>query len=529
MLNFLLAIIKVDITQRINVFIDFFKDVPLVNKFINERLYKQSKAKLYLGFIVIIFLLMGEIIKKGFFLYLFIYLPSYYLNNNNIINTFLHIFIGLSFITAFLIHSEVFSPNRKKYLAIKVMRIEPKKYMLADLLFKNLLAIITLLPGLIIIFKNFNLAVSYAIILVLYFFVNKLFREIYFIKIYRKLKKNILKKPLYILPGLLLGLTFTFLLPYYHLIPSYSFLFNFWFIVLNIFLLFIGLEVLLKDDNYQKISNYILKRNNILFNVEEIKTSINFGEVKIKSSDLKESKKTTIDNKKGYEYLNGLFYERHKRIIVRPIQKVLGIIGAFFGIILILSLVTNYDQRINLILREILGYCFLILCFISGGERASKAYFYNLDSSLLRYAYYRERQAIIDNFKIRLKLLVKLNIIPAIVMASSFIFLFIINGADIKIYNYFLIFSLMITLAVFFSVNSLSLYYLLQPYTKDFTVSSPLYSVTKIIVYLMGYFFIQFNMLSIKLCLGLLLIIILYIILILYLTFKLAPKTFKLK
>ena len=94
----------------------------------------------------------------------------------------------------------------------------------------------------------------------------------------------------------------------------------------------------------------------------------------------------------------------------------------------------------------------------------TQAMFMNCDHSMLTYRFYRQPEAILKLFKARLKTLVKINLIPALVLACGLPFLLFVTGGTDNPLNYALLFVSILAMAVFFSVHHLVLYYLLQPY-----------------------------------------------------------------
>ena len=60
---------------------------------------------------------------------------------------------------------------------------------------------------------------------------------------------------------------------------------------------------------------------------------------------------------------------------------------------------------------------------INRGSVVTQAMFYNCDHAMLRYNFYREPDVILGLFKKRLTMLIKINLLPAIVIAIGSIVL----------------------------------------------------------------------------------------------------------
>jgi len=159
----------------------------------------------------------------------------------------------------------------------------------------------------------------------------------------------------------------------------------------------------------------------------------------------------------------------------------------------------------------------------------TQAMFMNCDHSMLAYRFYRQKEAILGLFKIRLKTLVVLNLIPAAIIGCGFaLMVFVTGGADSSL-AYVLIVVSILSMSVFFSVHHLTLYYLLQPYNSNIESKSKMYGVINWLTYLVCYMFISleaplfvFSVLSIAFS-------VIYICVALILVYRYAPKRFRLK
>lgn len=173
------------------------------------------------------------------------------------------------------------------------------------------------------------------------------------------------------------------------------------------------------------------------------------------------------------------------------------------------------------------GFLVFILYCSSIGEKITKAFFFNCDNSLLRYNFYKESSIILSNFKSRLKITIILNLIPAICIGLGLSLVLILAKGDIV--RFIPIFISIITLSCFFSIHYLFLYYIIQPYTSQLTVKSPIYKIASFIVYIAAYSCLQVETQSIWFTLTVILVTVIYALIALTLVYKFAPKNFKLK
>ena len=133
---------------------------------------------------------------------------------------------------------------------------------------------------------------------------------------------------------------------------------------------------------------------------------------------------------------------------------------------------------------------------------------------MLTYRFYRQPDAILGLFKARLKTIVKINLMPALVIACGLPFLLFVTGGTEYYLNYLLLFVSILAMSVFFSVHHLVLYYLLQPYNVHMESKSGVYTV-RIPTLIFASLTILFS--------------VIYIIVALILVYKYAPRYFKLK
>ena len=123
----------------------------------------------------------------------------------------------------------------------------------------------------------------------------------------------------------------------------------------------------------------------------------------------------------------------------------------------------------------------LILYVINRGTAYTQAMFMNCDHSILTYRFFRTPKVILGLFRERLKTIILINLMPAMVIAIGLPVLLLITGGTDNVLNYAALFFSIIAISVFFSVHYLVLYYLLQPYNVSTEMKSSTYSVIQTI------------------------------------------------
>ncbi|MBW4829433.1 MAG: hypothetical protein KZY61_01255 [Clostridiaceae bacterium] len=526
---------KISFTENANSFIYFLRKIPKIGGRISETLYKQTKDKFIIGIIREILGILGGFLIKGLYLGLMIILPSYLMTKNieQILPEFLHIFFFLSFILGSIMETIIFdSINKSAFNMIRLMRVEPRKYYLSQIIYKKLENFICFILPMIVIGKIIGFSTMKSIVLILELTAFKVMGEGLQLFIYDKTGKIINNETLILSIIIIMGLAFAYALPFLGLtIDFYTILFNIFVEITTLILGILSYIYIWKYRSYTKIAKSILTKEH-LFDVEDFEENLNFGDVKIDEKKINENDlNIDIYNKKqGYEYLNAIFFKRHRRILVTPIKIRVLIIGIVF-LVSLGFLMFMPENKVKFIQRIKNGGPILVFAMymMSTGERICKAMFYNCDVKLLRYGYYRESNAILSNFTSRLKRVVFLNIIPALVLCLAIIGITIFSGSGFQVMGMAPLFVSILCLSCFFSIHHLFLYYVIQPYTAELTIKSPLFKFMNFIVYMISYICLQIKTSSSYFALGVILITVVYMVVTLILTYKLAPKTFKLR
>ncbi|MGG7177743.1 hypothetical protein ACQPU1_09130 [Clostridium paraputrificum] len=170
-----------------------------------------------------------------------------------------------------------------------------------------------------------------------------------------------------------------------------------------------------------------------------------------------------------------------------------------------------------------------IMYMMSTTERICKAMFFNCDHSFLKHGYYREGNAILSNFETRLKRIVFINSIPAFGIALALEIIVFICGDFEDVVKLIPTLICIVSLAAFFSIYHLFMYYVLQPYTEELTVKSPLFSITNFFIYMIAYGSFQINTSSTIFTLIIIGVTVIFIPIALVIINKVAPRTFRLK
>ena len=514
--------LDIDLTYSANSFIFILRKIPILKDLITDDIYKSYNLKRIIRFIMIFVNIIKKSILK-FFYFMIIFMITYQLFFESIIQSSYHIYIILTIIGMF-INNKLLNITKKDYFSISLFRMNPLDYFRANLVW-NQISNLVLNSLCIWLFYRFLLMSPfkyYVLLIILSFFIRPIgeYLNILFFKKYKYFWYSNTKLYFGILIPLL-GLCF---LPMFNIYLSFSIM-----KILTIVITILGIISLYQLWNINNVK-LIYQR---LFQITKIMSNKNDKDyykqamVDVRDKDkIIHSKK--IEGKKGFDLFNTIFFERHKEILNRSARKYSFIIIIIY-IVLGYLIISGSDMKgsINSFYHNNIGCFVIIMYFINRGAIITQAMFFNCDHAMLTYNYYRQSDNLLGLFKQRLLTVTRVNLGPALVVSlgNSIILLLLGN------YNYLTIILLMLfilSLSVFFSVHYLVIYYLFQPFNKDLEVKKLSYSFATLFTYIISYQMIgiSVNILSISMV-GLICTII-YVLIALFLVYRFAPRTFKL-
>lgn len=287
----------------------------------------------------------------------------------------------------------------------------------------------------------------------------------------------------------------------------------------------IGLRRILRFTEYRSLYRKIL--------LDVPMTDLKGNETKLAVEAAREtlSEDAGISSKrKGFEYLNELFVKRHRKTLWNVSIVISVIAGAVCLIALLIQ--TMYPEVREVMNRAILhsfpSVAFLMY-FVNRGMEFTRMLYINCDHSLLTYPFFRKSGNVLRLFQIRLREIVKINLLPAAVIGVGMDVLLFATGGSGEPLHYVLVFLSILFLSVFFSIHYLTIYYLLQPYNRETEIKSMPYKILTGLTYLvcfemgeLGLSLTQFGIGTVGFC-------ILYCGVASLLVYFLAPRTFRVR
>ena len=522
MLQTFITSFKLQNTYRTNSIIYSIKQLPLIKRILPNSLYKSKGLKIFAGIISILWEIINIFIGKILYILLMIFMALTWYKTNQA-DTFIHLFTFLTFAGGVL-NTYMLNPTKDKYYAIILMNINAREYGLSNYYYQLIKLVVGFLPFTILLGTVAGVPLLIQILLPFFVVAVKLIVMNYLIYKYKKTNKianeNLPTKIVWSFVGICLLLTYG--LPFLGITINSTI-----FLCISVIAILLGIYSLIKIHNfkdYRKMYKQILTESNVY-----IQEKAN-GTQAMKDNSLKQIELDTkyTSNKTGFAYFHDLFVKRHKKILTEAVKKQSVVILVIITAMIIgITMNENFKTKTNEILLVYLPYFVFIMYLINRSSSVTQAMFMNCDHSMLTYRIYRTPKVILGIFKERLKTLITINLLPAVLIGGGLALLLYLSGGTNNPLNYVILFVSIISMSVFFSVHHLVLYYLLQPYNISSETKSSTYTIASAITYFACYYMLQLKLPTTYFGIATIIFAVLYSIISLFIAYRLAPKTFR--
>ena len=515
---------KLKNTYRVNSIIYSIKQFPIIRKILPNSLYKNRGLKIFANIISIILEIIGIFIGKVIYIASMIFaVLSLYKTNQA--DTFIHIFTFLT-LAGGVLNTYMLNPTKDKYYAIVLMNIDAREYGLSNYYYQLLKLVIGFLPFTILFGSIAGVPLWIQIALPFFVLSIKLIVMNYCIYDFKKTNKasneNLPTK--FVWGFILVCLVLAYGGPAINITINQTI-----FLYIFVIAIILGIYSLIKIHNfkdYRKMYKQMLTESNIYMQENSIGTQA------MKDNSLKqiELDKNYTSNKSGFAFFHDLFVKRHSKILTKAVKKQSVIITAIFIVVIIGIMINDeFKTRTNQILMVYLPYFVFIMYCINRSASVTTSMFMNCDHSMLTYRIYRTPKVILGIFKERLKTLITINLLPAVLIGFGLALLLYLSGGTDNPLNYIVLFISIVAMSIFFSVHYLVMYYLLQPYNISTEIKSSTYKTVQALTYFVCWFMIQIKLPTLSFGIATIIFCIAYCLISLILAYKYAPKTFKLR
>ena len=216
---------------------------------------------------------------------------------------------------------------------------------------------------------------------------------------------------------------------------------------------------------------------------------------KIKVKDSEDNTRET-----GYRYIYRLFTSRYRRNIYGSFIVFVLLSLAVVAVLMFLPKTALFTDILEIdidgdfIYSVLPNMFFIMYCFTSrSAKQFAQLCFFQLDRYLINYNFYRTKQAIMENLRLRLRTVLGMNLIIGLILALGLSGAMAVHSPLIEPGRIAVCFLLPLVLAVFFCFYNITSYYLLQPYSFDGTVVNKTYPIIDGVVYLISYLLMDFS------------------------------------
>ncbi len=522
MLKTLLLSYSLKNTYRVNSILYAVKQLPLLGRALPDSIYGIQGLKIFANVLTALWELVSVFLGKFLYLFLMAFLPCVLWEELPGDLLFLQILLPLTILGAF-VNTYLFNPTKDKYYAVILLRMNARSYALANYgydllkLFAGMLAA-TLVFGLLC-------GVPLWACLLFPFFVVGCKLCVVFLSLYDYEKKgtatneNRLGKLAWLVMALLLAISYApaalgLLLP----LPAAAAV-----MAAGVLGGAASLRKLLTFREFRSLYQKLLPQ---AMTVKEAATKA----AKERTEKIISADASFSSRKEGFEFLNELFVRRHQKILWKSSKRIAAaaLVIAAAGA-LMLALVPETREPVNAALLVYLPYFTFIMYLINRGTGFTQALFMNCDHSLLTYPFYKKPQQVLRLFRIRLREIMKINLLPASVIGAGLAVLLYLSGGTDNPLNYAVLIISILCMSMFFSVHYLTIYYLLQPYNAGTELKSGTYRLVLSVTYFVCFFLMQqripillFGALSILFCA-------VYCVVACILVYRFAPRTFRIR
>ncbi len=310
--------------------------------------------------------------------------------------------------------------------------------------------------------------------------------------------------------------------------------------VLSVVLGILSIRLLSKYTGYTNVARKVCNRAQQQERMETVKSVQNVKAQVDKTVILEEKDHSRLfDNKEGYEYMNALFFRRHKKLVRDATRIKVLIAAAVMVIMMVVSVVfmvikpgAGFQKYCNEFWKLLLSLlpCFVFIMYCaSSGQNLTQAMFYNCDVSLLKYGYYRTQGAVLLNFRIRLRYMLRAELPMILTLCGGLLVNFILIRQYHHVWQILSILICVAMLSVFYSVLFLCMYYIFQPFTEGGEKTGVGYKFCSAAIYILSYSCLQIHTSSEYFSVIVSAVTIVVLILSFILAYCFAPKTFHLK
>lgn len=537
MIHYFSTFFNIQFSSNYNKIVYTMQKLPILGRVVSDKWYKSNELKSSLSILSFVLFILNNLIKKvmffGFFLLVSLFIPFIWqnvtLSTQEIFVTLLllNILFGGTVLKSLFIDivSEI------DIISIKFFSIPPKIYYQIKLIYDYVCYFIFNSLVLAGFFYFLQLPIFQAFIFLISIICIRTFTTSVSIHFYKwGLNPN---KEIWTWITIILSVTSwiaSLALSYFNYPLSLNGITEGWFVLVIVVLFVTGVIGWKNSDELNPIAFRLLSFETLRTHQKDLE-NVESASVSMKETDYKELEdEDVVKKQEGIAYLNEIFFQRTRHHLFNHIRRRV-VLSALVSIgLVVLFFFTGEAFSDSYTFFYTIGFIsFIASNYLYYGEEFSKFCFYNLDRKLMKYRFYRKPDIVMESIKIRFIKALKLNL-PVLLLFMVTTLLFYIFSDGVSVAALLLSFGLQLLLMIFFSLNYLILYYLIQPYTESMKTKSPVYSTINglFLFFFFSVLYVENEMLPIIIPI-ITVFMILYLPIGLFTVYKIAPKQFKLR
>ena len=522
MLNTLRISFSLKNTYRVNSILYSIRQIPLLKRLLPATIYQIRGCKVFANVLSVLWELITIFLFKFLYFFVMVLLPGNFHSPVSAQESFLHILLFLTLVGSYM-HTNLFDPSRDKYYAIILLRMNARACMLVHFGYDVAKTVVGFLPCMLLLGQRQGVPLWLCLLIPLCVAGAKIGVSAWSLRDYEKhgyvRNDTKLQKSAWIWTFVLLVLAYFppamgIVLPMELSAALFALclpagIWGFW--------------QMARFPYYREMSKELLSE--VTNQMDSVKQVEKAASEKAISTD-----HSITSRKQGFEYLNELFIKRHRKILWRSALRITAVCAFLCcGIQLLMAVQPGTKAGINELVMTWLPYFAFIMYLINRGTGFTKALFMNCDHSLLTYSIFKRSDFVLRLFRIRLREIMKINAVPALVIGAGLCLTLYASGGTENPWNYMVLLVSVPAMSAFFSIHYLTVYYLLQPYTAGTEIKSGTYRIVMLLTYVGCYVLMNLRLPTLAFGAACIVFCVAYSAAACVLVYKFAPRTFRLR
>ncbi len=462
--------------------------IPLLGRLVGNGAYTPKRAVRAVDIIGELFHLLWQIVRTALYVTVFMLMPRYLFvrysavgaNGFGLENCFVYFSIIMSCFCGSINNSRIFKVNREAFIMLRELKCSPRDYFRMLILSKAVYEMVSFW----LVFSVFGMNIFKAFYLMLVIVLSRFVGDAINILVYRTTRKSFSSIKGASVAVMLFSLLMAYFVPYIRgYVPgAYGLIFNTVWMPVALVVSAFFIYYMWNYSGYGKIVSALYTRRTLESSQEvgEI-TPVDDDYFEKNSEEIRE-KVSAGDGMRAYKYANRIFFRRDSKYIARGVfVRVVIILAAFAAALFMIN--RGMEESVYRAVSYSMPVLIFVMYAISGSGSVCRRIYYRCDADLLKNGYYRRPADITANYLIRLRYLLVIDLVPALVLSGAYAAVGALAGEDGSFVTVVSVCAGILLMSCFFTLFNLSVYYIVQPYKEDPQEGSVRYTVISLVMY----------------------------------------------